>query len=708
MNFLFLVNALIPGFIGLYLFAEKRNQLTGFFLLSNIGLALWSFCIYQTEELYFPGYIDLIAKVQLVAAMVFVNGYYWLCSSYPYPHARMKYEVLINILSFAALSGLILFSDAVTSASVQQGQVVYTDSLAGYGFFSFYISFFCVASLVALHKAWKMSRAFRAQIRYLFFGIGLFVTTAIVCNLALPVFGNYNYLVVGRLSAIIPSLFFTYVIIKHSFLDIEVIINRRMAWLVTLLISCGSIGITMLLSSNYPRLGIAAVVTVAGFWSVMATPFQQFLLTSAKRKFIRGWYSTESVIQQLADAITQETNREEIFRVVADVIDRVFEVEEMLVLVAVRDGGNRFTSYRVVGQFQNVALASPLTVQMADRNSCCSLGELDQQAREQVAALGMTCKGDCLLLPFQSPEGLEGIILLGERSSQRAYTENDARFFNNLISFITPVLYRLTPMEKLEELYNENRRKLHEAEIQLIRAQKIESIAHATRQCHHEIRTPLNIIRLGINRIKTLEDLESYKSVAREEIDHALEIVDQTLAITELSEREARNIGPLDINEVIRRCLRLVDSSRYKVVLELGELPEVMGNFSDLQVVITNLIHNAVEAMPEGGTLVFRTRAEGTAVNIVVEDTGEGIPESLRSRVWEPYFSGRPSTAGNTTAGRGWGLTIVNRIINEHRGTIVLGSEQGKGTRFTISLPVRSQHDALTDEAYVQDKSGTG
>jgi signal transduction histidine kinase len=298
-----------------------------------------------------------------------------------------------------------------------------------------------------------------------------------------------------------------------------------------------------------------------------------------------------------------------------------------------------------------------------------------------------------MILPFHSPEYLEGIIFLGERSNQVAYTESDMRFFNNLVSFLSPVLYRLTPMEKLEQLYNDSRQKLHEAEIQLIRAQKIESIVHATRQCHHEIRTPLNIIKLGIGRIKTLADLDAYKQVAREEINHALEIVDETLTITEVDKSAGNRAADININDVINRCLRLIDRSRYNVVLDLGELPQIPAVFSDIQVVITNLIHNAMEAMPDGGGLAFTTRANTSDVVITVEDEGEGIPESLRSKVWEPYFSGRGSEVGNSTAGRGWGLTIVNRIISAHQGTIRFTSEEKVGTRFIITLPRRKGQD---------------
>jgi signal transduction histidine kinase len=508
----------------------------------------------------------------------------------------------------------------------------------------------------------------------------------------LPSLGNYDFLVVGRLSATVAPLLIFYAIVKHEFLDTTVIINRGAAWFVTL-----GIMLTVGLSLDELTRDIAvlnflvrcAVLTGVAFF---AFPLQQFLLTTAKRKFIRGWYSTEEVINRLSGKITLEKNREAIFKEVVKVLDEVFELEDVLTIIAVRDEHEAFSYYKIIGKFQKIKNTDPLIEQVREITDCVRLEEAPAAISQRLDELRFGNRGRGIVLPFHSPEFLEGIIFLGERSNQAAYTESDLRFFNNLISFLSPVLYRLTPMEKLEQLYSDSRQKLHEAEIQLIRAQKIESIVHATRQCHHEIRTPLNIIKLGIGRIKTLEDLEAYKDVAREEIGHALEIVDETLTITEV-DKSSNRAADININDVIQRCLRLIDRTRYKVELDLGELPVVSAVFSDIQVVITNLIHNAMEAMPNGGSLAFTSKANATDVIVTVEDDGEGIPEALRSKVWEPYFSGRGSDIGNSNAGRGWGLTIVNRIITAHQGTIRLTSEEKVGTRFIITLPCKRRQE---------------
>jgi signal transduction histidine kinase len=689
-NYLFLANAALLLLLALFLINRNKAAISWIFFITSVSLALWNICVFLLEQRLLTESVATIVKVQMIAVMVFANGLFYFSSSYPVYQSGGKYW--LGAVPFTLFALALVFTNFVTHAEYVDSNIVYEDGI-GYRFFTLYISLLSFSALYKLIMAWRKFPDYRSRIRYFFVGITIFVISAITCNMLLPSLGNYDYLIVGRLSATFAPGFFFYAMTKHEFLDMTVIINRGAAWLGALAIMLGAAVMLHQLTVAMPLLNILALCVAVVLAAFYAQPLQQFLLTTAKRKFIRGWYSTEEVINQLSSRITLEKNREAIFKEVVNVLDEVFELEEAMTIVAVRDENEVFSYYRISGKFQKIKNTDPLIQAVQAATTCLKLDDAPEKVRLRLEELQLHKCAHGVLLPFHSPEYLEGVIILCERSNQLPYSDSDIRFFNNLISFLAPVLYRLTPMEKLEELYNENRQKLHEAEIQLIRAQKIESIVHATRQCHHEIRTPLNIIRLGIGRIKSLEDLEAYKEVAREEIDHALDIVEETLTITEVDKTTETRAGDIDINDVIHRCLRLVDRTRYNVELDLAELPQIPAVFSDMQVVITNLIHNAIEAMPEGGGLAFTTRANATDVIITIEDSGEGIPEALRSRVWEPYFSGRGSDIGNSNAGRGWGLTIVNRIISAHQGTIRFTSEEKVGTRFIITLPRKKEQD---------------
>jgi signal transduction histidine kinase len=420
---------------------------------------------------------------------------------------------------------------------------------------------------------------------------------------------------------------------------------------------------------------------------------QQFLLTTAKRKFIRGWYDIEEVLNQLSEKVTTEKNRQAIFTTIDKSIDNVLELEKTNIVIAVRDQNEQLSHYQLLTTSNAAPAISlmvnhPLITHFHSDKVLQFLEECDPQSRAFLLSHGYKEGKRCLIIAFHSPELLEGLVILGERSNQSAFDANDLRFFRRLANYMSAIFYRLTPMEKLQKSYFENVQRLHEAEIQLIRAQKIESIVHATRQCHHEIRTPLNIIRMGLGRVRDLESLKAYKSMVDEEIAHALEIVDETLLITDVEKPAANREGVFNLNDAIRRSLKLIQEDRYKVQASLeGDIP-IKGIFSDIQVVFANLIHNASDAMPDGGAFTIQSKISDNLAVVEFTDTGKGIAEELRERVWEPYFSGHATHVGNSTAGRGWGLTIVNRIISEHKGTINFTSVVGEGTTFVIKLPL--------------------
>jgi CheY-like chemotaxis protein len=118
-----------------------------------------------------------------------------------------------------------------------------------------------------------------------------------------------------------------------------------------------------------------------------------------------------------------------------------------------------------------------------------------------------------------------------------------------------------------------------------------------------------------------------------------------------------------------------------EMILDLQPVPVVAGEESALREVLTNLIFNAVDAMPKGGRLTIRTRALPEAALIQVEDTGSGMTEEVRRRCLEPFFS----TKGER--GTGLGLSMVFGIVQRHSGTIDLRSAPGHGTAFAITLP---------------------
>jgi signal transduction histidine kinase/ActR/RegA family two-component response regulator len=177
------------------------------------------------------------------------------------------------------------------------------------------------------------------------------------------------------------------------------------------------------------------------------------------------------------------------------------------------------------------------------------------------------------------------------------------------------------------------------------------------------------IIRSAEDGAKTVKRIQDF---ARQRRDHdfALVNIDQLL---------------LDVSEITRpRWKDRAEASNVHISLELQIRSNalVMGDDSELREVLVNMVFNAVDAMPEGGTLTLSAEEVEGAIEIAVSDTGTGMSEEVRSRIFDPFFT----TKGK--AGLGLGLAVSYGIIRRHEGTVEAESESGKGTTFKIRLPV--------------------
>lgn len=202
------------------------------------------------------------------------------------------------------------------------------------------------------------------------------------------------------------------------------------------------------------------------------------------------------------------------------------------------------------------------------------------------------------------------------------------------------------------------------------------------------------------------------------DIDAELAVIEQAaldgretvLRIQEFSRtRTDRTFTRIDLREVIAGALEITrarwesDARRRNIAIEIDrdvqEVPPMQGNPAELREVFTNLMLNAIDAMPDGGTLRIATECDGPLIRAVVEDTGQGMCEETRRRMFDPFFS----TKG--MAGIGMGLSVAYGIVKRHGGSIEVVSRVGNGARFVLEFPI----DAVveTDEAPATTDRGT-
>lgn len=220
---------------------------------------------------------------------------------------------------------------------------------------------------------------------------------------------------------------------------------------------------------------------------------------------------------------------------------------------------------------------------------------------------------------------------------------------------------------------------------QLVQRERLAAIGELAAVVAHEVRNPLGVIFNSIGTIRRLlgddERAWTLVRILEEEATRLNHIVGDLLdfARPRIPALQRDRIETVLDDAVAAAVASAADVT---VVREIDpNLPAVPMDARLMRQALLNIAQNAVQAMPEGGTLTVRAKKNGSAVRVSIEDTGPGIPPDIRARIFEPFFTTR-------ARGTGLGLAVVKRIVDGHAGEIELATEVGRGTTFCVSLPL--------------------
>jgi signal transduction histidine kinase len=278
--------------------------------------------------------------------------------------------------------------------------------------------------------------------------------------------------------------------------------------------------------------------------------------------------------------------------------------------------------------------------------------------------------------------------------NQNTFSSEFVEFLTVIGNHIGVALDNANMHKNIKEAYQD----LKEVQEQIVWTEKLASLGKLAATIAHEINNPLagvlNYIRLIIKQLsrnrfthEKLEDISRYLKIMESETARCGEIVKDLLAF---ARRTKITMESNNIEDIINKTLNLISHELEMKELQLKKniapnLPKVKCDFKQIQQVLLNLMYNASEAMPSGGTLtITANRANGAKalLEVTISDTGCGISEKDMENIFEPFF-----TTKEEGKGVGLGLSVVYGIIARHNGTIAVESEPGKGSTFTIRLP---------------------
>jgi signal transduction histidine kinase len=228
---------------------------------------------------------------------------------------------------------------------------------------------------------------------------------------------------------------------------------------------------------------------------------------------------------------------------------------------------------------------------------------------------------------------------------------------------------------------------------QLAQTQKLavlgELLSTTTHEFNNVLMTILNYARLGLrHKDEATRDKALDKILAASQ--RAAKITSSILAA---ARNRSNNFEPTSLRQIVEDALVLLDRelAKYRITVEsqIADVPDVLAIGNQVQQVLLNLLINARQAMPSGGRILIRLDydAAGGMVDLVVRDTGAGIPADKLPRIFEPFFTTENGPDETGKGGTGLGLSACRQIIEAHRGRVRVESTVGKGTQFTIKLP---------------------
>ena len=280
-----------------------------------------------------------------------------------------------------------------------------------------------------------------------------------------------------------------------------------------------------------------------------------------------------------------------------------------------------------------------------------------------------------------------GALQVINKKSGELFNRSDLEILFAIAQHVSIAMENANLYRRLEESFAVTTQELRITQEKLIRTERLASMSNLVQGVAHEIRNPITTIGGFARRIKKeLGDnrkFDKYVDIILEETARLENIVKRVHDFTETQSYSPAltRIEPL-VEEVLKSMMPVANQLGVRIVKEIApDLPQARLDSSQITVAIANIVENALDAMPQGGTLNLKALREDRSLVITIKDTGCGIPKDQLTAIYDPFVTSK-------SKGVGLGLTLVHQVVSNHHGDIRITSEVQKGTVVTLRLPL--------------------
>ena len=312
------------------------------------------------------------------------------------------------------------------------------------------------------------------------------------------------------------------------------------------------------------------------------------------------------------------------------------------------------------------------------------------QAMAQSERTSLLDSGVQLLVPLKSAGKLTGLLALGPRIVEQAYSPSDIRT-------LTTVASQTATMIENSRLYSQEMSRLRELE-------RLDSLkSNLLRTVSHELKSPITAVKTAVDLLSLSEGELNERAKGRlmrtlqNGVDRLERLVGESLEYAQMrsSEQKARR-EPTNIPDLLEQVVALmgpnISAKNQKFTIEIEpDMPEILADPDQIERVLLNLVNNANKFTPVDGSIAVSIKREGDLIVTTIKDNGRGIPEQDHPNIFGEYFRGS-NADGLEGAGTGLGLAIAKSLVDLHGGQITFESAVGVGTTFRVALPLPMVH----------------
>ncbi|MGE0681229.1 MAG: ATP-binding protein [Candidatus Binatia bacterium] len=555
-----------------------------------------------------------------------------------------------------------------------------------YKFHTFSDLFYFAAVLYQLIRGFLDSESARQREQLRLTLLGFAVALPVGLTNLLPVYG-VSFYPLGSFGNVVLCGVLTYAIVRHRFLDIELIVTKTVAsacalilWLAPLWMLTAEVQHLIYGEADNRLLLFALVVFVL---SGLVFPW---LLRSSERVVRRLlWgqrYSAAQALSTFQETLVHAFDQKKILTDLREVLADALQTEFVAVHLFQPAMGAYVDAYGVSAP---CAASDDLPSLLMGRTGPVVREEIILEEHDPDAlrlAASLAARRGEVCAPLIAQERLLGFLLLGEKRSRDIFSTEDLQLLSTVA---TGVAVALENARLYEELRN--------SQIMLARTDRLAAVGTLAAGIAHEIRNPLVAVQTFVQLLpEQIDDLEfrtTFLELTNSELARVSTLINDLMTFARPS---PAFLDEADLNELAAQVVRLLTGQAKKqdVTLTARLSPEDLRCVVDqgqIKQIFMNLLMNAMQATPAGGAVTIststmrETEGEGYCV-IEVHDTGSGISPEQKEQIFDPFFTTKDS-------GVGLGLFITHQIIKEHGGFIDVESEVGQGTRFFIRLPMR-------------------